>query len=158
MICKLLRIVRSSNHMADVVSAAKRSQMMAGIRAKDTQPEMIIRRALHARGFRYRLHAKNLPGKPDLVFPRYRSVLFVHGCFWHSHQCSLFKMPSTRTEFWESKLKKNRENDVKAREELVRLGWRVTEVWECELRATRHQNYAPVVESITKWLSSSSQT
>lgn len=140
--------------MTDVVSSEKRSQMMSGIRSKDTRPEMIVRRALHARGFRYRLHAKDLPGKPDLVFPRYRSVVMVHGCFWHGHECPLFKVPSTRTEFWLAKIGRNRERDAEVRQALAGLGWRVLEVWECELRAARKAGYLPVVERIATWLCS----
>jgi len=125
---------------------------MSGIRSKDTRPEMIVRRALHARGFRYRIHVKDLPGKPDLVLPRYKSVIFVHGCFWHGHDCHLFKMPGTRTEFWQAKIQKNRANDAKAKTALVALGWRVLEVWECDLRATKKQGYEPVVAKISRWL------
>ncbi|MBV2133264.1 very short patch repair endonuclease [Pseudomonas sp. MAP12] len=140
--------------MTDVVSSEKRSQMMSGIRSKDTQPEMIVRRALHARGFRYRLHVKDLPGKPDLVFPRYRSVLLIHGCFWHGHDCHLFKVPGTRTEFWLGKIGRNRERDAEVKKALTELGWRVLEVWECELRAARKAGYLPVVERVAAWLSS----
>ncbi len=140
--------------MTDVVSSEKRSQMMSGIRSKDTQPEMIVRRALHARGFRYRLHVKDLPGKPDLVFPRYRSVLLIHGCFWHGHDCHLFKVPGTRTEFWLGKIGRNRERDADVKKALAELGWRVLEVWECELRAARKDGYLPVVERVAAWLSS----
>lgn len=140
--------------MTDVVSSEKRSQMMSGIRSKDTRPEMIVRRALHARGFRYRLHAKDLPGKPDLVFPRYKSVVMVHGCFWHGHDCPLFKVPGTRTEFWMAKIGRNRERDAEVRQALAGLGWRVLEVWECELRAAKKAGYLPVVERIAAWLCS----
>lgn len=138
--------------MTDIVSPEKRSQMMSGIRAKNTRPEMIVRRALHARGFRYRIHVKDLPGKPDLVFPRYKSVLFIHGCFWHGHNCHLFKMPGTHTEFWQAKIQKNRENDAKAKAALATLGWRVLEIWECELRVTKTQDYEPVVTKVCHWL------
>lgn len=140
--------------MTDVVSSEKRSQMMSGIRSKDTRPEMIVRRALHARGFRYRLHVKDLPGKPDLVFPRYRRVVMVHGCFWHGHNCHLFKVPSTRTEFWLAKIGRNRERDAEVRQALAGLGWRVLEIWECELRDARKAGYQPVVERIAEWLCS----
>lgn len=126
---------------------------MSGIRSKNTLPEMIVRRALHARGYRYRIHVKDLPGKPDLVFPRYRSVLFIHGCFWHGHDCPLFKMPMTRTDFWEKKIGRNRENDANARAALNSMGWRVMEVWECELRASKKSGYLPVVYGVTQWLS-----
>lgn len=140
--------------MTDIVSPEKRSQMMSGIRGKNTRPEMIVRRALHARGFRYRIHVNDLPGKPDLVFRRYKSVLFVHGCFWHGHDCHLFKMPRTRTEFWQGKIQRNRENDAKVKDDLALLGWRVLEVWECDLRASKSADYEPVVTRIIEWLRS----
>ena len=110
--------------MADVVSAEVRSRMMAGIRGKNTKPEMIIRRGLHARGFRYLLHDKRLPGKPDLVLPKHRAVIFVNGCFWHGHDCPLFKWPKTRKGFWRTKIARNRENDESAVIALRRSGWR----------------------------------
>jgi DNA mismatch endonuclease (patch repair protein) len=109
--------------------------MMSGIRGKDTKPEMFIRRHLFARGFRYRLHAKQLPGKPDLVFPKYHAVIFVHGCFWHGHEgCRLFKLPGTRTDFWREKIGRNIANDAKALERLKEMHWRVAVVWECAIR------------------------
>lgn len=107
--------------------------MMSGIRSKNTRPELVLRQALHARGFRYRLHAPGLPGKPDLVFPKYRAVLQVHGCFWHRHGCSKTSIPSTNSEFWQAKFERNLERD-RAVELLLRdLGWRVGVVWECEI-------------------------
>ncbi len=111
--------------------------MMSGIRGKDTKPEMIIRRGLHARGFRFRLHDRTLPGKPDLVFPKYRAVIFVHGCFWHGHECHLFKWPKTRVEFWREKIEGNRARDVRVALELRGSGWDVIEVWECQLKDKR---------------------
>src|SRR3546814_10547828 len=95
--------------MADVVSIDVRSRMMSGIRSTNTKPEMILRRGLHAAGFRFRLHDRRLPGKPDLVFPRYSAVLFAHGCFWHGHNCHLFRLPATRTDFWAAKIDRNRQ-------------------------------------------------
>lgn len=108
--------------------------MMAGIGPANTQPEMTIRRGLHALGWRYRLHARELPGRPDLVFPARRAVILVHGCFWHGHDCALFRWPSTREEFWRSKLSANVVRDRRVREHLLALGWRVLEVWECTLK------------------------
>lgn len=116
---------------------AARSRQMALIRATDTKPEMKVRRAVHRAGYRYRLHRKDLPGKPDLVFPSRRAVIFVHGCFWHRHpdpDCKLARLPKSRPEFWIPKLARNAERDQEAREELERLGWRVLVIWECELR------------------------
>lgn len=140
--------------MADVVSPAVRSRMMAGIRGKDTKPEIIIRRGLHALGFRYRLHERKLPGKPDLVFPAREAVIFVHGCFWHGHSCHLFKWPSTREEFWKAKITRNRENDVKHSSALAEAGWRQAIIWECSLKGkTRLPDGAPV-ELLADWLRS----
>ncbi len=110
--------------MADVHDAPTRSRNMAAIRGKDTRPEMIIRRGLHARGFRFRLHAAGLPGKPDLVFPKYRAVVLVNGCFWHGHECSMFRWPSSRQEFWKEKITGNKRRDLANLEGLADAGWR----------------------------------
>ena len=120
--------------MADVVTKEKRSAMMAGIKGKNTRPEIAIRKALHERGFRYRLHAKDLPGRPDLVFPKYRTVVFVHGCFWHRHDCHLFKWPSTRREFWEEKITGNASRDVLHKIRLIEAGWKIVIIWECAMK------------------------
>ena len=117
---------------------AARSAQMSLVRARDTKPEMRVRRALHAAGFRYRLHAKDLPGKPDIVFRGARVAVFVHGCFWHQHpdpDCKLARMPKSRLEFWRPKLEGNRLRDKKIRRELRSLGWRVMEVWECKTKS-----------------------
>src|SRR3546814_5856307 len=98
--------------MADVVSIDVRSRMMSGIRSTNTKPEMILRRGLHAAGFRFRLHDRRLTGKPDLVFPRYSAVLFAHGCFWHGHNCHLFRLPATRTDFWAANINSNRQVEI----------------------------------------------
>lgn len=108
--------------------------MMAGIGPANTKPEMIIRTGLHALGWRYRLHAKGLPGKPDLVFPKCGAVIFVQGCFWHGHDCALFRWPSTREEFWHTKISGNIARDERVRRELMEAGWRVLDVWECTLK------------------------
>jgi len=120
--------------MVDVLTAEQRQFNMSRIRGRDTKPEMLIRRGLHARGFRYRLQDRKLPGRPDLVFPRYHAVVFVHGCFWHGHDCPLFKLPATRQEFWMTKIRTNRARDVRTTAALLELGWRVANVWECSLR------------------------
>ena len=104
--------------MTDIVDKATRSRMMSGIRGKDTRPEVLVRKALHALGFRYRLHNKSLPGKPDLSFPKYKAVIFIHGCFWHGHSCRYFKVPKTRTDFWQDKINSNRLRDA---QQLVQL-------------------------------------
>lgn len=128
--------------MADVVSKAKRSEMMAGIRGRDTKPEMLIRRGLHAMGYRFRVHRRDLPGNPDIVLPKYHAVIFVHGCFWHGHDCHLFKWPKTREEFWQTKICGNVRRDALRCGELKDAGWRVFDVWECSLRRTEHANAA----------------
>jgi DNA mismatch endonuclease (patch repair protein) len=120
--------------MADVVSKAKRSEMMAGIKGKNTKPEIVIRKALHRQGFRYKLHDKTLPGKPDLVFPKYKAVIEVNGCFWHLHNCHLFKWPKSKKEFWKEKLTKNKERDERNQKALEAEGWRLLVVWECALK------------------------
>ena len=121
--------------MADVVDTKTRSRMMSGIRGKDTRPEMVVRRALFAAGFRYRLHRRDLPGAPDLVLSGRRVAVFVHGCFWHRHkECRYAKLPATRPEFWRAKLEGNAERDTRAIEALQATGWRVLVVWECAIR------------------------
>lgn len=109
--------------------------MMSGIKGKDTKPEMTVRRILHAAGFRYRLHDKKLSGKPDIVLPRYGAVIFVHGCFWHGHNhCSLFRMPSSRQEFWSEKIGGNIQRDAIHTDALLQTGWKVGTVWECAIK------------------------
>jgi DNA mismatch endonuclease (patch repair protein) len=120
----------------DTLSPGQRSERMSRIRSRDTKPELAIRSALHARGFRYRLHDGRLPGKPDIVFPGRRKVVFVHGCFWHMHggSCALSRMPKSKLEFWRTKLEGNRTRDALKLDQLRKLGWNVMVVWECELR------------------------
>ncbi|WP_442593310.1 very short patch repair endonuclease [Parapusillimonas sp. JC17] len=120
--------------MVDVLTEAQRQLNMSRIRGRDTKPEMLIRRGLHARGFRYRLQDRSLPGRPDLVFPRYKTVILVHGCFWHGHDCPMFRLPATRSEFWAEKIVANQRRDTIAHEALLSLGWRVLTIWECCLR------------------------
>src|SRR5438045_1046286 len=115
----------------DIVTPAVRSRMMSGIRGKDTGPERIVRSAAHRLGLRFRLHVRTLPGRPDLVFPKYRTVILVHGCFWHRHGCGLAAVPQTRTDFWMAKFAANVERDRNTRLRLEEEGWRVLEVWEC---------------------------
>ena len=137
---------------ADVVDAATRSRMMSGIRGRDTKPEMVIRRGLHARGYRYRLHSRRLPGRPDLVFPSRKAVIFVHGCFWHGHGCPLFKWPATRAEWWREKIEGNRARDAAIREQIADLGWRQLRVWECALKGTQRLPPDAVLDEIAAWL------
>ena len=143
--------------MVDVVSREKRSEMMSGIRGKNTRPETLIRSALHRRGYRYRLHVKYLAGKPDLVFSKFKAVIQVNGCFWHGHNCHLFKMPSTRTTFWSKKIKSNVINDIKSREHLIKSGWRVLYVWECAIKGKHRLNFDSIISSIEKFLCDDSE-
>lgn len=139
--------------MTDIVDAATRSRMMSQIRGKDTNIELTVRRYLHKNGFRFRLHRKDLPGKPDLYLTRHQTAIFVHGCFWHGHDCHLFRLPKTRTAWWKAKLNRNRERDVEAAAACRRLGLKVIEVWECSLRgksaAERDACLASVVRKLT---------
>jgi len=139
---------------ADIVSPAKRSRMMSGIRCKNTKPELLIRSELHKAGFRFRLHRKDLPGRPDLVFSRYSAVLFVHGCFWHQHDCHLFKWPSTRPEFWREKIEGNVERDRRQYAELQNDGWRIATIWECALKGRTRLPFPEVVTTCAMWLNS----
>lgn len=121
--------------MADVVDKATRSRMMSGIKGKNTQPELKVRKYLHGRGLRYKLHANELPGKPDLVLPKFKAVIFVHGCFWHQHVgCKYAAQPQTRAEFWNLKLSENVKRDSYQVAALEEMGWRVFVIWECELQ------------------------
>jgi len=138
--------------MADIVDDETRSRMMSGIRGRNTKPEMIIRKALHAQGFRYRIHVAGLPGKPDIVLRRYRSAILVHGCFWHGHDCPLFRLPETRRGFWEAKISRNRERDIEVVDALVADGWRCLTVWECALRGPGRRESHQVVDLIVAWL------
>lgn len=140
--------------MPDIVDPETRSRMMSGIKGKNTKPELMVRKALHDRGFRYRLHVSNLPGKPDMVFPKWNAVIFVNGCFWHGHDCHLHKLPSTRTEFWKEKIDRNRTRDATVRKLLRETGWRVLTIWECTLRGREKIGLGPVVDRVVGWLSS----
>jgi DNA mismatch endonuclease (patch repair protein) len=138
--------------MADVVDKITRSRMMSGIRGKNTRPEMLVRKRLHAMGYRYRLHDKRLPGKPDLVFPGRKAVIFVHGCFWHGHGCKLFKWPSSNVDFWRTKILRNRENDQHSEEKLLSEGWRILVVWECALKGPGKRPLTEISSEIAGWL------
>ncbi|WP_341962974.1 DNA mismatch endonuclease Vsr [Pseudomonas sp. RC10] len=141
--------------MTDIVDAAIRSKMMSGIKAKNTLPEVLVRKGLHSRGIRFRIHADNLPGKPDLVLRKYSAVIFIHGCFWHGHACRYFKVPKTRSEFWISKIQSNQQRDQLHIDELSEAGWRVMVVWECATRLMRKGHEANLVDLIVKWLNGS---
>lgn len=127
--------------MADVHSKETRSYNMSRIRSKDTKPEMLVRKFLHANGFRYRLHVKDLPGKPDIVLPKYKTVIFIHGCFWHGHEgCKYYVVPKTRTEWWLNKIQGNSGNDKKAEDLLLSNGWNIITLWECDLKKATIEN------------------
>ena len=138
--------------MADVVDKATRRRMMSGIRGKDTGPELIVRRGLHAQGFRYRLHDRKLPGKPDLVFARYKALIFINGCFWHGHDCHLFKWPSSSRCFWRQKISANRRRDIETLGALRSRGWRILIVWECALKGRTRRPVGQVLEVAGDWL------
>jgi DNA mismatch endonuclease, patch repair protein len=129
--------------------------MMSGIRGRNTKPELVIRSGLHRMGFRYRLHGPGLPGKPDLVFPGRKAVILVHGCFWHGHDCHLFRWPASRAGFWRDKIAGNMTRDARSRSKLERLGWRIAEVWECQLKGKERQPAEAVLERLAEFLDSS---
>lgn len=125
---------------------------MSGIRGSDTKPEKLIRSALHRLGFRFRLHSSKIPGRPDLVLPKYRAAVFVHGCFWHGHDCPLFRLPGTRRAFWEAKINRNRERDAEVKQMVLAAGWRHLTVWECAFRGRGEGADSRTVEQAARWL------
>lgn len=130
---------------------------MSGIRGKNTKPELLIRKGLHTRGFRYRLHSPVVPGKPDLVLPRYRAAVFVHGCFWHGHDCHLFRLPGTRTVFWEAKIARNRERDRQVLDSLGEADWRSLTIWECAIRGKTRLEFGALMDRICGWITGPSR-
>jgi DNA mismatch endonuclease (patch repair protein) len=140
--------------VADVVDRATRSRMMSGIRNRDTGPERLIRSALHRLGFRFRLHPADVPGRPDLILPRYSAALFVHGCFWHGHDCSLFRLPGTRRPFWRAKISRNVERDAEVARLLEQQGWRQLTIWECAFRGPDSIGIEETVRRTARWMTS----
>lgn len=138
--------------MADIVEKETRSKMMSRIRGKDTNPEMVIRRGLHRRGLRFRVHDRRLPGRPDLYFPKYRAVIFVNGCFWHRHHCDYFRWPATRPEFWKSKLEGNVSRDAARLQSLQDSGIRTLVIWECAIRGKDKDSIEGLIRQAEKWL------
>ena len=136
--------------MADIISPERRSALMSRIRGKDTGIELEVRKGLHALGFRFRLGGAGLPGRPDIVLPKYATVVFVHGCFWHRHDCHLFRWPKSRPDFWKEKITANQERDRKAVDKLKELGWKVETVWECELRGHSPAHRAEVILALAE--------
>ncbi len=127
--------------MADVHDKKTRSYNMSQIKAINTKPELLVRKFLHASGFRYKLHDKTLPGKPDIVLPKYKTIIFIHGCFWHGHtNCKYYKIPQTRTAWWLHKINANKANDAKAVKALKKAGWKIITVWECRLKPAKLHN------------------
>ena len=138
--------------MADVKTPEQRSRNMAAIKGKDTKPEMIVRKYLFSRGLRFRVQVRKLPGNPDIVLPKYKTVIFVNGCFWHGHEgCKYFRLPKSNVDFWREKIERNIERDRESMQALFDLGWKVVRVWECELRnkANREETLNKIYTSIT---------
>jgi DNA mismatch endonuclease (patch repair protein) len=144
--------------MTDVLSPGQRRLNMSRIKGKNTKPEMVVRRGLHARGLRYRLHDRTMPGRPDLVFPKSQTAVFVHGCFWHAHGCALSKAPATRPEFWQNKLTANALRDRVAIEALQMGGWRVLVIWECAIRGSARWNESELIDLAARYIQSGGET
>lgn len=138
--------------MSDVFDQKTRSKNMSRIRGKDTKPELLVRKALHKRGFRYRLHRKDLPGKPDIVLTKYKAAIFVNGFFWHGHKCHLFKWPKSRRDFWAGKILQNISRDKKNTLKLEELGWRILTVWECSIKGKERLDTDELIDSIVNWI------
>lgn len=143
--------------MADIVDSKTRSRMMSGIGTANTKPEIIVRKLLFAEGYRFRLQRKDLPGKPDLVLPKHEVAVFVHGCFWHCHECDLFKWPKSNAAFWRKKILGNRERDARNVKELRKLGWHVMTVWECSVRAKTEVQLGSLGSRMSHWIQSESK-
>jgi len=137
--------------MPDIYSSKKRSEIMSKISGKDTGPEIIVRKYLFANGFRYKKNVKNLPGKPDIVLPKYKAVIFIHGCFWHNHrECKKSKLPQTRTEFWENKIAGTVIRDKRNISDLAKQGWRIAIVWECGTKKKDNLKY--IINKLSEWI------
>jgi DNA mismatch endonuclease, patch repair protein len=139
--------------MADVHSKEVRSYNMSRIKGKDTKPEMLVRKFLFSKGFRYRLHDKRYPGKPDIVLPKYKTVIFIHGCFWHGHEgCRYFVVPKTRTDWWVNKIDQNKLNDLQSVRLLVAESWHIIVIWECELKPNeRESTFIKLFETLNRY-------
>lgn len=151
------RIFYETIPMTDKVSPEVRSRIMASIKGKDTKPEMAIRRTLHALGFRYRLHARDLPGSPDMVLPKYKAVIMVNGCFWHGHDCHLCNRSESRSEYWEQKITRNRARDERSKTQLYELGWRVATIWECAIFGKTKKPIDNIGGLMASWIKSDTQ-
>lgn len=148
----------------DIISPEQRSALMARVKGKNTKIELEIRRGLHALGFRFRLgdsyrnDGAKLPGRPDVVLPKYRTVVFVHGCFWHGHDCHLFRLPKTRTDFWEAKIAANQARDARKEAELRALGWNAETIWECQLRDTTAEDRCRAISELGERIAARAST
>jgi DNA mismatch endonuclease, patch repair protein len=141
----------------DVLTKEQRRLNMSRIRGRDTKPELLLRKGLHARGYRFRVNVTSLPGRPDIVFPKYGAVIQVNGCFWHGHDCHLFKMPASRQEFWAEKIKANRERDKRTDHALSCARWRVLTVWECSLKGVKRRPPDEVLACCERFLRNKSK-
>lgn len=144
--------------MTDIVDKKTRSRMMSGIRSKNTKPELLIRSQLHKMGFRFRIHVRELPGKPDIVLKKYNAVIMVNGCFWHHHNCDLFKWPKTRPDFWKKKIELNATRDVENIASLKSMGWRICTIWECAIKGRKKMELTDIINLTVSWLKSEDQT
>ncbi len=138
--------------MTDIVDKETRSRMMSGIRGKNTKPEILIRKGLHARGFRYKLYSTKLPGKPDVMLPKYKALILINGCFWHAHNCHLFKYPSTRKEFWEAKILSNTRRDKENLKYYWDAGWKTMIIWECALKGKTRLSLESILDLTEHWI------
>lgn len=138
--------------MTDVVDRKKRSKMMSGINGKNTKPEILVRSGLHRLGFRFRIHYRKLPGKPDIALPKHNALILIHGCFWHGHDCHLFRWPRTNTEFWQDKIQSNRARDTKQRQHYRQNGWRTLVIWECALKGKHKRAFSSLLEEVRGWV------
>lgn len=144
--------------MTDIVASTVRSRMMSGIRGANTRPEIVVRHGLHRWGFRYRLHASGLPGKPDIVLTRWHTVVLVNGCFWHGHDCHLFRWPGSRKSFWKQKIMRNRARDAEVKDALAAAGWRVLVIWECALKGREKRPLDDILREAAAWIRKGSRT
>lgn len=138
--------------MTDIVDSATRSRMMSGIGGRNTKIELTVRKALHARGLRYRLHNRNLPGRPDMAFIGAKAAVFMNGCFWHGHDCPLFRLPGSNTEFWRAKIDANRSRDIVTLDALHAMGWRTAVVWECAMRGRPADELSVLLGRLEEWI------
>lgn len=146
------------DRVADRLTPEQRRLNMSRVRSKDTAPELLVRRMLHAQGYRYRLHRRDLPGRPDIVLPRHQTAVFVNGCFWHGHGCLLFRLPATRPDFWATKIAANRTRDAAARSRLRDEGWRTLDVWECALKGRQRLDLSVLADRLIDFISGSSMS